>query len=63
MQGRFASAPEVEPHTGVGEKQTRNRLDSLYDDGLLRRRKIGSANVYWLSDTGENRLSSAIGSV
>jgi len=57
-EGGFATAPEIEPYTDVGEKQTRNRLDSLADDGLLRRRRVGNANVYWLSDAGEKELAS-----
>jgi DNA-binding transcriptional regulator PaaX len=30
----------------------------LADDGLLRRRRVGNANVYWLSDAGEKELAS-----
>lgn len=55
--GGFATAPEIQPHTEVGAKQTRNRLEALVDDGLLKRRKVGSTNVYWLSDEGEERLA------
>jgi len=55
--GSFATAPEVEPHTDVGEKQTRNRLEDLRDDGLLHRRRVGSTNVYWLTDAGEEELA------
>jgi hypothetical protein len=54
--GGFATAPEVTPHTAVGEKQTRNRLDDLHENGLLNRRKVGSTNVYWLTDAGEDEL-------
>jgi DNA-binding transcriptional regulator PaaX len=57
--GGFATAPEIEPFTGVGEKQTRNRLEQLYDDGLLNRRRVGSTNVYWLADDGERALASS----
>lgn len=59
QEGNFATAPEIEPHTSVGEKQTRNRLEDLYNRGLLHRRKVGSTNVYWLTDDGERRLSSS----
>jgi len=59
QEGGFATAPEIEPQTQVGEKQTRNRLDSLYEDGYLNRRKVGSTNVYWLADEGEERLAAA----
>jgi len=59
QEGGFATAPEIEPRTEVGEKQTRNRLDSLVEDGLLKYRKVGSTNVYWLSDDGERELSEA----
>lgn len=56
-EGGFATAPEIAPHTEVGEKQTRNRLETLYEDGFLNRRKVGSTNVYWLSDDGEELLA------
>lgn len=58
QEGGFATAPEITPETNVGEKQTRNRLDSLSDDGYLNSRKVGSTNVYWLSDKGEQQLAS-----
>jgi len=57
QEGGFATAPEIAPHTNVGEKQTRNRLEDLYQQGLLKRRKVGSTNVYWLSDGGETKLA------
>lgn len=57
QEGGFATAPEIEPHTSVGEKQTRNRLEDLFESGLLKRRKVGSTNVYWLSDEGEAKLA------
>lgn len=59
QEGGFATAPEISPDTSVGEKQTRNRLESLFKDGLLKKRKVGSTNVYWLSDAGESELSDA----
>lgn len=55
--GSFATAPEIEPYTDVGEKQTRNRLTQLCNDGLLHQRKVGSTNVYWLTDDGERLLA------
>jgi len=58
QEGGFATAPEIEPETGVGEKQTRNRLESLFENGLLHRRRVGSTNVYWLTDDGERELAS-----
>lgn len=57
QEGGFATAPEIAPATEVSEKQTRNRLDALADDGLLKKRKVGSTNVYWLSDEGEEVLA------
>ncbi len=59
QEGSFATAPEIEPAMSVGEKQTRNRLESLYESGLLNRRRVGSTNVYWLTDDGERELASA----
>lgn len=59
QEGGFATAPEIVAHTDVGEKQTRNRLDDLSEDGLLKKRRVGSTNVYWLSDDGEAELASA----
>jgi len=56
-EGGFATAPEIAPHTNVGEKQTRNRLDDLCEQNLLNSRKVGSTNVYWLSDGGEVKLA------
>ena len=60
QEGGFATAPEIEPQTEVGSKQTRNRLDSLVDDGLLKSRKVGSTNVYWLTDEGEAELAQSL---
>jgi DNA-binding transcriptional regulator PaaX len=59
QEGGFATAPEIVGSTDVGEKQTRNRLDDLADEGLLKKRRVGSTNVYWLSDAGESELASA----
>lgn len=58
-EGSFATAPEIEPFVDVGPKQTRNRLDSLCEDGYLNQRKVGKTNVYWLSDAGEKKLATA----
>lgn len=54
----FATADDVDKHTTVGYKQTRNRLDDLVDSGLLRCEKVGNVNLYWLSDAGEDALVS-----
>lgn len=59
QEGGFATAPEIEPQTEVGEKQTRNRLEDLREEGYLKMRKVGSTNVYWLTDEGEEELASA----
>lgn len=59
QEGGFATAPEIEPRTDVGPKQTRNRLDDLSANGYLKKRKVGSTNVYWLTDEGEEELASA----
>jgi len=60
QEGGFATAPEIEPRTNVGEKQTRNRLEALTEKGLLNRRRVGSTNVYWLTDDGEEELADAL---
>lgn len=60
QEGGFATPPEIAPKMSVGEKQTRNRLDDLTNNGLLNRRKVGSTNVYWLSDEGERVLASSL---
>jgi len=57
QKGGFATAPEIAPNTSVGEKQTRNRLSALAEDGLLNKRRVGNVNVYWLSDEGESVLA------
>lgn len=59
QEGGFATAPEIEPETEVGEKQTRNRLNKLADEGYLKQRKVGNTNVYWLSDDGESFLANS----
>ena len=60
QEGGFATAPEIEPRMSVDEKQTRNRLDSLTEEGFLKRRKVGSTNVYWLTDRGEEVLAESL---
>jgi len=52
----FAKVDDVDQHTSVGYKQTRNRLDELESKGLLNVRKVGNVNLYWLSDKGSARL-------
>jgi len=52
----FAKVDDVNKHTSVGYKQTRNRLDELESDGYLNVRKVGNVNLYWLSDKGSSRL-------
>lgn len=52
----FAKVEDVDEHTTVGYKQTRNRLDGLVDRGDLNVRKVGNVNLYWLSDNGSARL-------
>ncbi len=53
----FATAKDIEPKTSVGYKQTRNRLDQLVEDGYLNSRKVGNVKVYWLSESGKQRLA------
>lgn len=53
----FAKVDDVDKHTEVGYKQTRNRMDDLVDSGLLKVEKAGNVNLYWLSDAGESALS------
>lgn len=52
----FATASDIVDDTQVGRKQTRNRLNALVDDGLLKSRTVGTTNVYWLADAGEDVL-------
>jgi predicted ArsR family transcriptional regulator len=53
----FATARDLEPDMTVGYKQTRNRLDDLVDAGYLKVQRVGRTNVYWLSDSGRQRLA------
>jgi len=53
----FATARDIEPEMDVGYKQTRNRMNSLVDDGLLHVKLVGTTKVYWLSDDGKAVLS------
>ncbi|RLM40550.1 hypothetical protein DVK00_20930 [Haloarcula sp. Atlit-47R] len=53
----FATARDIEPKTSVGYKQTRNRLDDLVEKGLLNVEKVGTVNVYWLSDEGKRAVA------
>ena len=57
QEGGFATAPEIAPETSVGEKQTRNRLDSLAEKDLLNKRRVGNTIVYWPTDEGESVLA------
>ena len=56
----FATARDIEPRSNVGYKQTRNRLDDLVSDGLLKETMVGTTKVYWLSDTGRETLSTTV---
>jgi len=56
----FATATDLVDDTEVGRKQTRNRLNDLVDDDLLRVRTVGTTKVYWLSDRGKETLQSAM---
>jgi len=53
----FAKVDDVDKHTAVGYKQTRNRMDGLVEKGLLNVEKAGNVNLYWLSDDGEALLA------
>lgn len=55
----FATATDIEPHTDVGYKQTRNRMDDLVEEDYLNVKKVGTVNVYWLTDKGLQSLSDA----
>jgi Mn-dependent DtxR family transcriptional regulator len=55
----FVQAKWIESDMEVGEKRTRQRLDELAEEGYLRRRKVGSVNLYWLSDDGRELLASS----
>ena len=55
----FATASDLVDRTSVGRKQTRNRLDDLAEKGYLKVELVGTTKVYWLSDTGKERLSRA----
>jgi Mn-dependent DtxR family transcriptional regulator len=57
--GPFVTAGDIEPKLSVGYKQTRNRLDQLVDGGFLNVRKVGTVNLYWLTDEGKRAISSA----
>lgn len=52
-----SSASDIEPKTDVGYTQTRNRLDQLADEGLLHVKKVGTTNIYWLTDEGLRALA------
>jgi predicted ArsR family transcriptional regulator len=55
----FATASDLVDQMAVGRKQTRNRLDDLVEKGFLKVELVGTTNVYWLSDSGKQRLSEA----
>lgn len=55
----FATKSDLVDQMEVGSKQTRNRLDDLVEKGYLKVEKVGTTNVYWLSDAGKRRLSEA----
>jgi hypothetical protein len=56
----YVTVSDVETETEVGKKQTQNRLDDMAADGLLKTEKVGTANLYWLSDEGAERLASEV---
>ena len=56
----FATARDIEPKSNVGYKQTRNRLDDLVEQGLLKQTMVGTTKVYWLSDAGREALSATV---
>jgi len=41
------SIDEVQQQLPVGDETTRQRLDDLATDGVLKRKKVGNAWVYW----------------
>lgn len=57
----FATASDLVDQMSVGRKQTRNRLDDLVEKGYLNVDLVGTTKVYWLSDSGKERLSEALG--
>ena len=41
-------AQEISQELPIGEERTRERLNSLAEDGFIGRKKIGGRNVYWI---------------
>jgi len=56
----FATATDLVDDMEVGRKQTRNRLNDLVEDGLLRVRTVGTTKVYWLSEDGKEAVQKGI---
>lgn len=57
QEGGFGTVTEVNEKTVVGRRQTQNRLNTLVEQGLLKKRLVGRTNVFWVSDKGEEYLS------
>jgi len=56
----FATATDLVDDMEVGRKQTRNRLNDLVKDDLLRVRTVGTTKVYWLSEDGKEAVQKGI---
>jgi DNA-binding MarR family transcriptional regulator len=52
----FATPGDILKRASVKRAQVNTRLDRLVDQGKLKRQKVGSGKVYWLSDAGREEL-------
>jgi predicted ArsR family transcriptional regulator len=58
----FATKTDLVDDMEVEARQTRNRLDDLVEEGLLKVDMVGTTKVYWLSDEGKRQLADAVSS-
>lgn len=59
-RGPIVTAPELSDRLGISSSAVNKRLDSLVEEGYIKQREVGAkAIVYWLSEDGQEAVSSS----
>lgn len=51
------STSEIADHFGFSQPGMLSRLRKLEDKGMLKSKKVGNSNAWWLSELGKSKVS------
>jgi predicted transcriptional regulator len=50
-------AADIAEEIGVARQTVDNRLRDMWDDGLVDSKKVGRSRIWWITNTGNRKLS------